>query len=234
MLILITWAQWGFQDALSPLMEEFLYFHDFLILILCLIFTSTIWILLKTTIHNGIRKSLTSHNLGECLWTIYPACVLLQIGVPSLTLLYILDETTISSQVSLKAIGHQWYWSYEYTDRWSKSPTIRYDSYIIPSSEAPIGGARLLEVDNRTPLPYNVVVRAIVSSSDVLHSWALPSLGVKVDACPGRLNQQAFIGYRPGVYFGQCSEICGSNHSFMPIVIEFISCGDYFWWANRN
>ena len=107
MLILITWAQWGFQDALSPLMEEFLYFHDFLILILCLIFTSTIWILLKTTIHNGISKSLTSrHNLGECLWTIYPACVLLQIGVPSLTLVYILHETTISSQVLSKAIDH--------------------------------------------------------------------------------------------------------------------------------
>ena len=139
MLILITWAQWGFQDALSPLMEEFLYFHDFLILILCLIFTLTIWILSKTIIHNGIKKSLTSHNLRECLWVIYPACVFfLWTGAPSLTLLYILDKTTTSLQVPLKAVGHQRYWSYEDTDRWPKSFTIRYDSYIIPSSEAPV------------------------------------------------------------------------------------------------
>lgn len=157
--------------------------------------------------------------------------MLFQIGVPSLTLLYIVDETTVTSQISLKAIGHQWYWSYEYRDRWSDTPPVAYDSYMTPASELNRRGTRLLEVDNRTPLPYNVVVRAIVTSADVLHSWALPSLGVKVDACPGRLNQQSFIGYRPGVYYGQCSEICGSNHRFIPIVIEFISPGDYFWWA---
>ena len=149
MLILITWAQWGFQDALSPLMEEFLYFHDFLILILCLIFTLTIWILSKTIIHNGIKKSLTSHNLRECLWVIYPACVFfLWTGAPSLTLLYILDKTTTSLQVPLKAVGHQRYWSYEDTDRWSKSPTIRYNSYIIPSFEAPF--IKFLYCDNCT------------------------------------------------------------------------------------
>ena len=104
---------------------------------------------------------------------------------------------------------------------------------MVPSREIREGGPRLLEVDNRTPLPYNVVVRAIIRSADVLHSWALPSLGVKVDACPGRLNQQALIGYRPGLYYGQCSVICGSNHRFIPIVIEFISPRDFFWWATR-
>lgn len=230
---MITWAQWGLQDAQSPFMEELLHFHDFLFLILSFIFVSTIWIFLKSVSHMGIRKSLISHNFGECLWTIYPAAVLFQIGVPSLTLLYILDETTIASQVSLKAIGHQWYWSYEYRDSWSGPCQLSFDSYIVPSREIREGGPRLLEVDNRTPLPYNVVVRAIIRSADVLHSWALPSLGVKVDACPGRLNQQALIGYRPGLYYGQCSEICGSNHRFIPIVIEFISPRDFFWWATR-
>lgn len=228
---MITWSQWGFQDALSPLIEEFLYFHDFLVLILTLIFTSTIWILLKTIFHRRLRKSIVRHNFGECLWTIYPAAVLFQIGVPSLTILYILDETAISSQLSLKAVGHQWYWSYEYIDRWSTDLTTSFDSYMIPSSEAPSGGARLLEVDNNLTLPYNAIIRAIVSSSDVLHSWALPSLGVKVDACPGRLNQQSFMRYQAGKSWGQCSEICGSNHRFMPISIEFVSWRDYFlWW----
>jgi len=215
-------------------MEEFLYFHDFLFLILCAIFTSTMWIVIKSCKNSVVVKSLVNHNLGECLWTIYPAIVLFQIGVPSLTLLYILDETSISSQVCLKAIGHQWYWRYEYRDSWRGSPEVRYDSYMVPSSDQDNLTSRLLETDNRTPLPYNVVVRAIVRSADVLHSWALPSLGVKVDACPGRLNQQALIRYRPGLFYGQCSEICGTNHRFMPIVLEFVSPTDYFWWTSSR
>merc|ERR1712244_158318 len=185
------------------------YFHDFLFLILSFIFVSTIWIFLKSVSHMGIRKSLISHNFGECLWTIYPAAVLFQIGVPSLTLLYILDETTIASQVSLKAIGHQWYRSYEYRDSWSGPCQLSFDSYMVPSREIREGGPRLLEVDNRTPLPYNVVVRAIIRSADVLHSWALPSLGVKVDACPGRLNQQALIGYVRGYTTGSAQRFVG-------------------------
>jgi len=229
----MTWAQWGFQDALSPLIEEFLYFHDFLVIVLSFIFRSTIWVLLKRITHARVGSSLVNHNSAECLWTIYPAVILFQIGVPSLTLLYILDETAALSQVSIKAVGHQWYWSYEYSDGWSNSPLVDYRSYILPQPRRAYSGARLLDVDNRTPLPYGVVVRVIVSSIDVLHSWALPSLGVKVDACPGRLNQQALIGHRPGVFYGQCSEICGSNHRFMPIVIEFIPARAYFWWGLR-
>ena len=181
----------------------------------------------------GTCKSLLRHNLGECLWTVYPALILFQIGAPSLTLLYMLDETTASSQISLKAMGHQWYWSYEYRDEWSTPFGVSYDSYILSFSDLSINDTRLLEVDNRTPLPLNTVVRAMVSSRDVLHSWALPGLGLKVDACPGRLNQQTIIRYRPGVFYGQCSEICGSNHRFMPIVLEFVSLQDYFWWDPR-
>jgi len=184
---MITWAQWGLQDAQSPLMEELLHFHDFLFLILSFIFVSTIWIFFKCVSHIGIRKSLISHNFRECLRIIYPAAVLFQIGVGSLALLYILDETTIASQVSLKAIRHQWYWSYEYRHSWSGPCQLLFDdSYIIPSREIKEGGPRLLEVDNRAPLPYRVVVRSIIRSADVLHSWALPWSGVKVDWNPGQ------------------------------------------------
>ena len=167
-------------------MEELLYLHDFLFLILSFIFVSTIWIFFKSVSHIGIRKSLISHNFGECLWIIYPAAVLLQIGVPSLTLLYILDETTIASQVSLKAVRHQWYWAYEYRDSWSGPCQLLFDSYVVPSREIKEGGPWLLEVDNWTPLPYRAVVRAIIRSADVLHSWALPWSGVKVDGNPGQ------------------------------------------------
>jgi len=189
------------------------------------------WIVIKSCKNSVVVKSLVNHNLGECLWTLYPAVVLFQIGVPSLTLLYILDETSINSQISLKAIGHQWYWRYEFRDSWVSSPEVSYDSYIVPRTDQEGLTARLLEVDNRVSLPYNVMVRAMVSSTDVLHSWAIPSLGVKVDACPGRLNQQAFMSYRPGVVYGECSEICGTNHRFMPISLEFTRPRDYLWWA---
>ena len=184
---MITWVQWGFQGAQSPLMEELLYLHDFLFLILSFIFVSAIWIFFKSVSHIGIKKSLISHNFGECLRVIYPAAVLFQIGVGSLALLYILDETTIASQVSLKTIRHQWYWAYEYRDRWSGPCQLLFDdSYIIPSREIKEGGPRLLEVNNRAPLPYGVVVRSIIRSADVLHSWALPWSGVKVDGNPGQ------------------------------------------------
>jgi len=199
---------------------------------LTFIFLSRLWLTAKRFRHKGISNILLRNNLGECLWTVYPAAILFQIGLPSLTLLYMIDENTIMSQVSLKAIGHQWYWSYEYTDRWSKTPKLAYDSYILSESRKSPGLPRLLDVDNRSPLPFGLITRVMVSSADVLHSWAVPSIGVKVDACPGRLNQQSLISYRPGVRYGQCSEICGANHRFIPIALEAISPKDYFWWNN--
>jgi len=196
---------------------------------LTFIFASRLWLTKKRFNHKRIRSTLLSNNLGECLWTVYPAAVLFQIGLPSLTLLYIIDETRATSQVSIKAIGHQWYWSYEYTDSWSKSPSLSYDSYMLTKTANTPNSPRLLDVDNRTPLPFGIMARVIVRSADVLHSWAVPAIGVKVDACPGRLNQQSLIRYRPGVRHGQCSEICGANHSFIPITLETVSPKDYFW-----
>jgi len=170
----------------------------------------------------------------EWVWTLIPAILLLQIALPSLLLLYILDET-VDRALTLKTIGHQWYWSYEYRDFWTVKRGLRleFDRYIVPSSELEDGMFRLLEVDNRTVLPAHTQVRVLVSSADVLHSWTVPSLGVKADAVPGRLNQLKFIIQRPGLYFGQCSEICGANHRFIPIVVERVNMNTFFRWVIR-
>jgi len=157
---------------------------------------------------------------------------LIQIAIPSLLLLYILDES-IDSALTLKVLGHQWYWRYEYTDFWSLSEgfQIDFDTYIIPSSELEDSIFRLLDVDNRTIVPFNVHTRILVTSADVLHAWTVPSLGVKVDAVPGRLNQLKFISQRPGLFFGQCSEICGANHRFIPITLESVKPDLFLNWV---
>lgn len=227
---MITWAQWGIQDALSPVIEEFLFFHDFAFIVLSFITAFVSYVIVNSLISTHIALNILEGQIIECIWTLVPAIVLIQVAIPSLILLYILDEG-YNAQLTLKVIGHQWYWRYEYTELWGDKPRVDFDSYMIPEANLPSNGLRLLDVDNRTTLPYNVTIRILVSSSDVLHSWAIPRLGVKADASPGRLNQLNFIRYRPGLYFGQCSEICGANHRFIPIRVEFISPIDYFWWS---
>lgn len=211
-------------------MEEFIFFHDFTLIVLTFITTLVFWIICKTLINSFIRISLLEGQVIECVWTLVPAVVLIQVAIPSLILLYLLDER-FNSQITLKVIGRQWYWSYEYTDFWREHPSIEFDSYMIPVNDIEPGNISLLDVDNRTTLPYNLNVRILVRSRDVLHSWTVPALGVKVDACPGRLNQLSFLSYRPGIFYGQCSEICGANHRFIPICVEFVSPVDYFWWV---
>jgi len=165
----------------------------------------------------------------ECVWTIIPAVILIQIALPSLLLLYMLDEA-VETSLSIKVLGHQWYWRYEYSDFWaaSESRQVEFDAYILPDEE--IRGFRLLDVDNRTVVPFISNIRILISSADVLHSWTIPVLGVKADAVPGRLNQVQFTAQRPGVFFGQCSEICGANHRFMPIVIESVDAKRFLNW----
>ena len=178
-----------------------------------------------------INITLLERQIIECIWTIIPAIILIQIAIPSLLLLYILDES-IDSSLTIKVIGHQWYWRYEYRDFWSiNNNKIEFESYIIPTNELDSSFFRLLDVDNRTVIPYNIHIRMLISSADVLHSWTVPSLGVKADAIPGRLNQVKFISQRPGIFFGQCSEICGANHRFMPIVIEIININAFLNWV---
>jgi cytochrome c oxidase subunit 2 len=151
------------------------------------------------------------------------------VALPSFALLYSIDEV-IDPAVTIKVVGHQWYWSYEYSDFEAQLGTINFDSYMIPEDELEMGELRLLEVDNRIVLPVNTHIRVLVTAADVLHSWAAPSLGVKMDACPGRLNQTSLFILREGVFYGQCSEICGVGHGNMPIVVEAVALDKYISW----
>lgn len=223
-----TWANLGLQDSNSPIIEQLNFFHDHALLIIILV-TLSVGYLIGTLFFNKLNNRYLLHGQTiEVIWTILPAIILLFIAFPSLRILYLLDEVNNPS-ISLKTIGHQWYWSYEYSD----FSGIEFDSYIIPQNEISLDTFRLLDVDNRVILPINNQIRILVSATDVLHSWAIPSLGVKIDASPGRLNQTNFFINRPGLFFGQCSEICGANHSFMPIVIESIPTNHFIKWISN-
>jgi len=177
------------------------------------------------------NNTFTDFNLLEIVWTIFPAIILLFLATPSFALLYSLDEL-IDPDITLKIIGHQWYWTYEYSDflKLSSGESITFDSYMISTNDLVKGSFRLLEVDNRVMLPIGAHIRLLVTAADVLHSWAVPSFGIKVDACPGRLSQASLFIKREGLFFGQCSEICGVNHGFMPIAVKSISAENFLSW----
>jgi len=223
------------QDANSPIIEELVFLHDFINLILIFIIRFVGYIIFRILLNKYINKNLLESQIIECIWTIIPAAILIQIAIPSLLLLYILDES-IDSALSIKVLGHQWYWRYEYTDFWSFicNYQIEFDTYIIPRNEIEDSIFRLLDVDNRTIVPFNVHTRIIITSADVLHAWTVPTLGVKADAVPGRLNQVKFIAQRPGLFFGQCSEICGANHRFMPITLESVTPNIFLNWVTLS
>nr|AVV65638.1 cytochrome oxidase subunit 2 [Paradoxopsyllus repandus] len=222
-----TWGNINLQNSSSPLMEQLMFFHNHSMLIIILI-TILVGYLMSSLFFNKYsnRLLMESQNI-EIIWTILPAFMLIFIALPSLRLLYLLDDLN-KPLITLKTIGHQWYWSYEYSD----FNNIEFDSYMIPSNELLNDNFRLLDVDTRVILPMNSQIRILITATDVLHSWTVPSLGIKVDATPGRLNQSNFLINRPGLFFGQCSEICGANHSFMPIVIESISIKSFINWIN--
>nr|YP_010283694.1 cytochrome c oxidase subunit II [Cenometra bella]UKZ50760.1 cytochrome c oxidase subunit 2 [Cenometra bella] len=221
-----TWSQFGFQDASSPLMEELIYFHDYILVVLVLITIVVFYGLFSLLFIGSTNRFFLDSQGVETVWTVIPAFILVFIAFPSLQLLYLIDEIN-DPCLTIKVLGHQWYWSYEYTDYCD----LDFDSYMISTDDLSFGSLRLLEVDNRVVVPSQNSVRVLVSSSDVLHSWAVPSLGVKMDAVPGRLNQVTFLSPRGGVFYGQCSEICGSNHSFMPIVIEVVPFDVFECWV---
>nr|ADD83031.1 cytochrome c oxidase subunit II [Habrophlebiodes zijinensis] len=224
-----TWANLGFQDSNSPLMEQLTFFHDHTLLILVMITTLVGYLMATLFFNSYINRYLLEGQTIEVIWTILPAIILIFIALPSLRLLYLLDEINNPS-LTLKTIGHQWYWSYEYADFFK----LEFDSYMIPTSDIDSGTPRLLEVDNHTILPTSTQIRIMISAADVLHSWTVPTLGVKVDATPGRLNQTSFFMNRPGLFYGQCSEICGANHSFMPIIIESVPSNLFINWISNN
>jgi cytochrome c oxidase subunit 2 len=232
--------QFGFQDPATPVMEGMIYFHNYLAFFLILICAVVFWMLyviiknFDYTIHS-VSDRFTHSNILEIVWTLIPAFLLLLIAVPSFALLYSLDEL-VDPSLTLKVVGHQWYWSYEYSDyeTLEGGSTLNFDSYMVPESDLVKGSFRLLEVDNRVVLPINTHIRVLVTSADVLHSWAVPSFGIKVDAIPGRLSQASLFVKREGVYYGQCSEICGVNHAFMPIVVRSITANNYINWISAK
>lgn len=227
--------QISFQDPATPVMEGIIVLNHDLLFLLTIIGLAVGWILAKTTYlfyhTKNIVPSQINHNTAiEVVWTITPSLILMVIAIPSFALLYSIDEV-IDPSITLKVIGRQWFWTYEYCDFADKlNKTIQFDSYMIAENDLEEGQLRLLEVDNRVVLPTNMHIRVLITSGDVLHSWAVPSLGVKTDACPGRLNQVSLFIKREGVFFGQCSELCGVNHGFMPIVIEAVPVEKYIKW----
>nr|YP_010288403.1 cytochrome c oxidase subunit II [Aleochara curtula]UKO31671.1 cytochrome c oxidase subunit 2 [Aleochara curtula] len=223
-----TWKTLTIQDSASPLMEQLMFFHDHTLMILLMITILVGYIMMSLFMNKLNYRYLLEGQMIELIWTILPAITLIFIALPSLRLLYLLDEIN-NPLITIKTIGHQWYWSYEYTD----FKNIEFDSYMIPMNEMKNFNFRLLDVDNRISIPFKSQIRMLVTAADVLHSWTIPSLSVKIDATPGRLNQINFFLNRSGIYFGQCSEICGANHSFMPIVMESISPKNFIKWINK-
>nr|QKE61475.1 cytochrome oxidase subunit II [Dipseliopoda sp. AJB-2020]QKE61479.1 cytochrome oxidase subunit II [Dipseliopoda sp. AJB-2020]QKE61489.1 cytochrome oxidase subunit II [Dipseliopoda sp. AJB-2020]QKE61490.1 cytochrome oxidase subunit II [Dipseliopoda sp. AJB-2020]QKE61492.1 cytochrome oxidase subunit II [Dipseliopoda sp. AJB-2020] len=223
-----TWLCLNLQDSSSSLMEQLIMFHDHSLMIIIMITIFIMYIMLNLFFNKFNNRLLLHGQLIESIWTIIPSIILLFIAMPSLRLLYLLDEI-INPSITLKAIGNQWYWKYEYSD----FKNIEFDSYMIPQNSTNLHDFRLLDVDNRIILPMNSKIRLLVTSMDVIHSWTIPSLGMKIDGTPGRLNQINFSINRPGLFFGQCSEICGANHSFMPIVIESIMPNFFIKWINN-
>uniref|UniRef100_A0A8X8M1Z2 Cytochrome c oxidase subunit 2 n=1 Tax=Glyptotermes sp. 8 AB-2022a TaxID=2942731 RepID=A0A8X8M1Z2_9NEOP len=223
-----TWANMNLQDSASPIMEQLISFHDHALMILLMIITAVVYMMITLSLNKYTNRYMLEGQMIEVAWTLAPAIILVFIAVPSLRLLYLMDEIH-NPTLTLKAIGHQWYWSYEYSD-FTKA---EFDAYMTPQDSMEKNSFRLLDTDNHTTLPMNSFIRIIITAADVLHSWTIPSLGVKTDATPGRLNQCSFLINRPGLFYGQCSEICGANHSFMPIVIESTSTNAFINWISN-
>jgi len=223
--------QMDFQQAATPVMEQIRAFNILLssvIIAICVfVFALLGYIAFRFNAKRNPTPSKTAHNtVLEVIWSVVPVMILVVIAVPSFRLLYFTNLSQ-KADLTIKAIGHQWSWSYEYPDNGNFS----FDSVIIPDNEIKPGQKRLLEADNRVILPVNTTVRVLVTADDVLHSWAVPAFGVKIDAVPGRLNETWVRVTKTGVYYGQCSELCGKGHGFMPITVEVVSKAAYAEWV---
>ncbi len=245
--------QINFQDPATPIASRIIEIHHHVFFFLVIIFIFVSWMLYRVvsefslifadkdnTLNNKELNSLKdistiefTHNTTiEIVWTTIPSLILILIAIPSFGLLYAMDDI-IDPEITIKTIGHQWYWSYEYSDYVTTAGNISFDSYMVPEDELELGQLRLLEVDNSVVLPVGVYIRVNVSAADVLHSWAVPSLGIKIDAVPHRINSGIIFLQRTGTFYGQCSEICGVNHGFMPIVVKAVSISNYLKWINN-
>lgn len=219
-----TWMSIYLLDAYSPIIEQIIFFHDHIITIIIIIVTLIGYFLIIIVISSFSNRKLIDIQSIEIIWTIVPIIRLIFIAIPSLQVLYLTDES-ISPSISIKSMGHQWFWSYEYSDFFREE----LNAYLDLSNNL----FRLLNSDNHLIVPIETYLRIVVSSFDVIHSWTIPSIRVKMDAIPGRLNQSSFIIKRFGLLYGQCSEICGANHRFIPIVIEIINQNNFIKWINN-
>jgi cytochrome c oxidase subunit 2 len=225
----------GFLEAQSPVMEKIVELHDFLLWTVFLIPAFVLVILGYIAIrysrkNNPVPQTFTHNTAIEILWTVIPVIILVVIAIPSIKLLYYMDKA-VDAEMTLKITGYQWYWGYEYPDH----DNIAFESIMIPDSEIDKdkGQIRLLETDNRVILPVGTDIRLLFTSADVIHAWGMPQLGLKIDAIPGRLNETWVHINTPGIYRGQCSELCGANHAYMPIVIEAVSKEDFEKWVEK-
>ena len=230
----LSWQMY-FQDSATPIMEGIINLHHDLMFFITFILFFVLVVIFRTLFFFNYNLNRSSNIIVHCtvieiIWTVIPSIILIIVALPSFALLYSIDEV-IDPSLTIKCIGHQWYWSYEYFDlKEEHQQILNFDSYMIQEDELLLGELRLLEVDNRIVLPVASHIRILITAADVLHSWAVPSLGIKVDACVGRLNETSLFVLREGVFFGQCSEICGVGHANMPIVVESVSVENYINW----
>ena len=224
--------QLGLQQSATPVMDNIIWFHDFLLWLIVAIALFVLALLVIVMVRFNARAnptpSKTTHNtLIEVAWTLVPVIILVTVAVPSFKLLF-LQQTIPPADVTVKATGKQWYWSYSYPDA-----KFEFDSLMLKDNERKPDQPRLLAVDNAMVVPVNKVVRVQVIGSEVIHAFAVPSFGIKIDAVPGRLNETWFKATREGVYYGQCSELCGKDHAYMPIEVRVVSERDYAAWLEQ-
>ncbi len=224
----------GLQDAASPVMHEITSFHNLLLVIIVAItiFVSLLllWVMIRYNRRANPEPANFSHNtLIEVIWTAVPIVILVIIAIPSFRLLYFQDTIPEDIDLTVKATAHQWYWSYSYPDHGE----IEFDSYMLKEDELTDPSLRLLDVDNAVVVPVGAKVRILVTSTDVIHNFAMPQFGLKTDAVPGRINETWFQAEREGSFFGQCSELCGKDHAFMPIRINVVSDAEFAAWVEK-
>jgi cytochrome c oxidase subunit 2 len=224
--------QLGLQAGVTPVMDDIIWFHNFLVWLIAAITLFVLVLLVVVVVKFNARAnpvpSRTTHNTFiEVIWTVVPVLILVAVAVPSFRLLFY-QLNTPKADLTIKATGKQWFWSYSYPDQ-----KFEFDSVMVQTKDLKPGQPRLLTVDNELVVPVNKVVRVQTTGADVIHSWAVPSFGVKIDAIPGRLNETWFKAEREGTYYGQCSELCGRDHAFMPIVVHVVSDKDYAAWLEQ-
>jgi cytochrome c oxidase subunit 2 len=221
----------NFQEAATPVMEDIISFHNLLLVIEILIVLFVLGLMLVIIIKfnskaNPVPSKTTHNTLLEVVWTVVPIAILMVIAVPSMKLLFFMDKAK-NPEMTLKITGHQWFWTYQYPD----NGDFEFDSNIVDEEDLPKGGKCLLEVDERVVLPVNTEIRLLMTSDDVIHNWAVPSFGVKMDTVPGRTNESWIKVTKTGTFYGQCSELCGVNHGFMPIRVDVVTKAEFAKWA---